>query len=295
MAIPSGIIFAWPGAHATSHTGWSRETDLDDQYIFSIDSGTGGTTGGATEHEHTSIAHTHDVTGGAVSGLTNTDSATGTRGQPSSTTHTHVQSTSSTKDPAFNATNNAPKYHTVIWKVSAGTNDIPDDFIVWTDDGTIPTGWATYAANNRFLVGASAGADGGTSGGDDTHRHVVASHLHAYNTSGNSAGTGSPYQDTTSDNFAEHVHQHEVRLLFGGTGNSGTADMDPLYKKLLIIQNTSGGEKEAEDGMIGVWLGAAVDIPSPWQVYSLGDNDMVKCTTNTDLIGDTGEIGRAHV
>ena len=301
----------FPGAHATSHSGWIRVTDLDGKFL-AYTSGNGGGTGGSASHTHseagaghthTQVQHRHTFSGGTNSGNVNIVLGLVTF---ASTTHTHAAAnsnyataTNQNTISTLGATTNLPSYIDVIFKKSDGTTDIPDGFWAWFDSSSTPTGWSIPAGpKNRYVRGAAASGDGGGTGGAVTHTHSAVAHTHTQDTHGHasatSAGTtGTTKTGTNTQNDAVLAHTHTVSLdtLVAVNQNATIATIstdadEPVYEKLLLVQNDTGGG-DTPDGIIGIWLEDATGIPAGWARKTI-TGDFIKCANDATEIGNTG-------
>lgn len=298
--IPEGIIFPWIGQHANIPSRWTRETSLDGKYVKGWGAEPPNTTGGAITHTHTSSAHyhtianhTHDYTlstvqdqgsrqskgdGVTLYGINGYHYHTGTSGSVSG-------GNTSSDAVTYGSCSNDPPYYEVIYiKAQAGAI-IPNDLLAYFDRESIPDNW--YVANgdnstpdlrDKYLKGASAGADSGATGGSTTnthdisHSHTANPHSHLGASSGSSTGSYSA-RDTQggTPNVVDSRHAHTVTLdnsiqnINSYSGSLTPSEtVEPLYKKLLLIQKKAGGIKAR--GIIGLWLGSANSIPRGWLV-----------------------------
>ena len=291
-AVPSGIIVMYAGAHADSHSGWSRKTELDGQHI-QINNTPGA--GGAANHTHTENAHTHPVVGAATGGG---DPSLGVslRYAVAPDRHTHGESTSSSATATLQTANNNPLSYTVIFKVSDGSADIfTNALCFWNPDGTpLPPGWSAPAGpQGYFPKGAAPGADGGATSGVASHTHIEDTHSHA---AAPSAACGSGPYLGTGTKFASGAHTHNVTLAVNGTlGKPVTTISDsydvPAYEKLLIIQNDSAG---LAYGVICLIM-AESTIPDGWEQFSLTSGcDFVKGAVSVSDSGTGGTRQHNH-
>lgn len=329
MRIPQNVVFIWTGTHTAIPSGWARETTLDDKYpkatAVSINP---NVTGGASTHTHTSPAHTHDVSAHThtytiplIDGYTgdnrtdqivndilnNTHYHTGTSGAASAGT---TGSTAVT----YGSMSNDPPYTTVIFIKSQGAQNIPSSGgVVLTDQTSIPTGWqisdgtnSSLDLRNKYIKGATTGANAGTTGGsytnshDITHTHTTSTHAHAAANSGAQIGGGT-HDGTPGSTAVRSNHVHSVSLSAATQAINSNADtlvttetVEPAYRKLLALYNAAGVPKSLIKGMIGMWLGTLATIPSGWKLCD-GNNDtpdmrdkFLKIATNTGDISETG-------
>lgn len=329
-AIPAGVICAWPSTNASIPTGWSRVTSLDNRFPKQIvTSGTApGAVGGAATHtptinglathSHTYGDHTHTwpTTGIGANHITNsTNSGTltflGDHTHPMTQTSTSVISTDA--GPGWSSESLDPPNLNVIFIKSDGTpTGIPVNALTYFNSAA-PTGWTAYAnAQNRLLKGAGSGADGGSlAGTGDNHTHSMASHTHTRtgaHTHGVTAGAGgvSGNSNPGGGSWAlvppSHTHAaaNSNSANFGGSSTeaatdiSGNGDSTPPWKKLLVIQNTSGAAA-LPNSTICMWDGALAAIPAGWfladglnSTPNLAEGKYVR---GAAAVGELGNIG----
>ena len=205
MRIPQNVIFIWTGTHAAIPSGWARETTLDDKYpkatAVSINP---NVTGGASTHTHTSPAHTHDVSAHThtatltltTEGDANDNAGSGAQNFILKGNHSHSGTsgaasagTTQAATVTYGSVSNDPPYTTVIFIKSQGAQNIPaSGGCVLTDQSTIPSGWqisdgtnSSLDLRNKYIKGASTGANAGGTGGSYTNTHDI-SHGHTANT-----------------------------------------------------------------------------------------------------------------
>lgn len=320
MNIPSGIILIWTGTHASIPTGYVRETDLDSKFLKGAGNGDNpNVAGGNATHTHTSptgahthtlTAHTHTITLGAGGGGANSTGATAQNGSIQAHTHSNPTVASTTGGAlgsttvSYGAVSNNPEFKEVIFIKSQGTKMIPDDVCVLSEavartgfnecDGT--NGTVDY--RGKYLRGAGTGANAGTTGGaysnthEIVHTHTVATHTHTVNASGATASAS--VQTQSGSELANKTHTHTPTL------NAGTdvlnanptvlqdETVEPAYKKLMMIQNISGGAKPAIKGDIALYLGTLSTIPSGWGIYTEMEDKFLKIASGVGEVGDTG-------
>lgn len=318
MKIPNGIIFIWTGTHATIPAGWSRDTSMDDTYPKGTANAVNpDVTGGATTHSHTSPAHTHTAqshthtitlgtgSGGAITG------AAGSLAVISA--HTHTAATSGAVSGfscgstavTYGSVSNDPNFSTVIYVtpttfvtfLPAGIVTLADAAITGMDicDGTS----GTPNLVDKYLKGASTGADAGTVGGGTTNTHSIShshttSHSHLAGTTGssgatlNATGSGSLVRNHTHDvtpNAATPTATDTLSLVT-------TETVEPAYKKLLAVRASS--DIPAPKSIIGIWKGILSAIPSGWILCdgnggTIDMRDMhLKITGTVGLVGNAG-------
>ncbi len=335
--IPMGVIVMWPGADADVPEGWSRTTELDGKYPKGVPDGTTqpGTTGGADTHSHTlpthihDTAHSHTVTGntGTATGTSpSTTGAAGTTAALSSHTHTRPAVNSATFDsgattPGSGTGSNDPARAEVIFMESDGSPlGVPDGAAALTLDVAL-SGWADSSLANtggRYLKGAAAAGDGGTTAASAvaSHTHSINAHTHTgtSHTHGSSP-TGSFASDRTLNAGATTLlwttsHSHSISvgnatsaaLSSGGSGSSGASgQLNPPFRQLRLQENTSGVDS-LPVGLIGLWRGSIGSIPDNWALCdgTGGTPDMFglypRATTDAAVVGDTGGslVGHDH-
>ena len=328
MPVKVNINFIWSGANAAIPAGWTRNTDFDDKFVKGAADGVDpDVTGGLTTHTHSAAAnhshamhsHTHAYTlqGGSI-GQPNSDAGAGA-GIAVNHTHTGVSGAASggalsSIASTYAAFSNNPPYHKVIYCKSDGTNDIGDDMIGFADADDKPIGWVYCDGNggtpnlvDKYLIGASTGADAGGTGGTTTnihtltHTHSIAAHSHANSTSSNASGTAHVSKSTSPIDGSHKTHTHTVYIANGtalaATPNLTTIEtVEPAYKKLMAVQNQLGSE-DTPKGIVGLWVGTLANIPSGWILCdgTSGTTDMRgKYLKSSATLGEVGDIGGSN-
>lgn len=319
MRIPTNVILIWGGANGAIPTGYSRETTLDDKFPKSYGTVDPNNTGGSATHTHTSPVHSHTIEAHTHSYVLTSAGITGDGVQAGSgtmlDTHTHTGTSgdisggvTGTTAVTYGAVSNEPPYNDVIFIKSAGTHGLPSNVIALYDKTDVPSGWQICNGDNsspdlrdKFLQGSAGGADAGTSGGSYTNIHDI-SHSH---TDGSHSHLGAPSNKSTDtkrgistgNNVPYATHTHQVTLATQSVAipsYSGslitTETVEPLYKKLLAIQNQTG-RVDKPRYIIGMWLGAVADIPKGWVICN-GENDTLDMSDyHLKIANDTSEIG----
>jgi len=325
--IPPGIIFMWGGLATNIPAGWTKTTELHDNFIKGTANGVDpGDTGGdpththstAANHGHTMVNHTHTIN---ITGLVGDHDHAGDSRETCSDHTNHagnpftsgaaVGGSLSSVSGTYSAVSNSPPYHTVIFVTSNGTVEIPDDMLGFVDSDGKDTGWeycdggsGTPNLVGKYLLGTSSSGNGGGTGGSTTnlhnltHTHTVASHTH----SGVVTGAADRYSQRDKSGTAHLRHQHTHTITLNSTTGtiSGTAPaltlsetVEPAYTKLMAVQNQTGGA-DMPFGIIGLWLGDLDDIPHGWVLCDGSGNtvDMrgryAKSTATIGEVGDTG-------
>lgn len=340
MRIPKDVILPWPGQNGSIPSNWVRETLLDGKYPKGAPSGQDpNQTGGATTHTHTSPAHSHSIAAHThtfiLDPVGNEDSSDRTGDDAggnllSGSTHRHgyagaentsgaANGSTSSDSVTYGAVSNDPPYCELIFIKAQNGALLVDNIIAlwagWGGNNNPPSNWqhcdgsnGSRDLRNKYLKGASTGADAGATGGsttnvhDITHNHASGSHSHD--------SVGSRITDPDGGSFhSQHgggtpdasnfYHYHNVTLASVGTAvnqYSGslttTETVEPLFKKILAIMKLTGGLKEK--GIIGLWLRPLADIPKGWVLCDGGNGtpDLrdyhLKIGNNTSEIGNTG-------
>lgn len=306
MAVPSGVIFPWPSTAASIPSGWSRYTALDTYYVQGAPTsgdadltarGNSNHNHTVDDHTHVQNSHTHSVSAGAGSGSINTDPTGIPRNPAASVTHTHGAKNSASATAVnqnasvtLNASsNNHPPYVKVIWIESNGTpNGVPSNCYAFFESDTLPSGWSRVQGD-KYLLGADASGDGGGTGGSATHTHTTTgshnhtqnAHTHGATTSSSATGTAVGTLAAGAANIARQSHTHSISLQSAtATNNSAditlqSANHEPVYRKLNIINNGTGGE-DLPDGIIGCWKSTNASIPTDWERVTNFDGQFVK-------------------
>lgn len=302
MAVPSGVIFIWAGSNASIPAGWVRETALDDKYPKGHGAENPNVAGGNNVHSH-SGSHSHSLVGHNhtyVTGLSNEWTAGDySGGNPDGgennicAKHDHGSGTTSgisggslqSATVTWGSVNHEPPYHKVIFiKPSATVAPIKTGIIAHYNGALAPLGYNFCDGNNstpdlrdRYLKGASAGADAGSPSGATSHQHTV-THGHTANPhshSGNTPNNGNPYgarQSQAPDSgHATTAHQHAVTLNnatdtvanFVKTDAGASDVVEPAYKKVGLVQCSTPSLKL---GLVAMWLGSVASVPKNWAV-----------------------------
>ena len=325
MAIPNGVIFIWTGTNVSIPAGWQRVTDLDDKFPKSnTDSSTNpNVTGGTSTHTHTGSSHTHTmqshthtISYGVASGTIEDSGASDQNGVSSD--HAHPSQTSggptnvsvSSVSVTYTSVSNNPPFYTVIYITPTSTvGGIPNLSLGLSDDSGFSNNTGKYNGyykcdgNNstpdltdRYLAGATTGANAGTTGGSLTNAHTLThthsiTHDHAQLTTPVSAG---PFNSSTGgSDMASKTHTHTTTINSASNSTSDTPSttttetVEPAFKKLLAIQNRSG-TIYTPVGIIGLWLGTIANIPSNFEIVSSMYGNHLKITNTNGDIGNTG-------
>lgn len=289
--IPADLILGWPGTAASIPSGWTRVTALDDRYPMGASTTAAPTaTGGTSSHTHTTPnhahvigAHSHSLGGNTGTSNSSTTSARYNNAgitqanQPHyhvrpSATHSYPAGNSGSSAPGTDAEDNIPPTWTVIWIESDGAQAAyPAGVLGWATESV--SGWTDDGDSaGRFLRGAPAAGNGGSSSGASTHTHAVSSHSHTgfshshtlNNTStsvplGVDAGSGV----STPRWLPRHTHPMTStsvgigNLVSAGGGTTGSGTLEPPNRRLRVLRNTGGG---TQTRIIGLYLGAAGDL-----------------------------------
>ena len=327
MTVIADVILVWPGTNASIPAGWVRETSLDNKYPKATADGVNpDVTGGSHTHTHTGATHGHTLNAHShnvvLSHVQPPSAIASNRADNVGDNHGHnsasIGGTSGgslqNQVVTWASANQEPPYHEVIFiKPSGSSASIEDDICAFWNEATPPTdfvhcdgGGGTPDLRGKYLKGAATDGDSGGTGGGTSHQHTV-THGHTANTHTHSATSGA------SDNSgrrgdggivggANVFHTHTVNLSGTAAGvnnfvktDAGSGDtVEVAYKKLGIVQNTSGGAISATPGLIGLWLGTLANIPGGWLICD-GQNDtpdlrskFIKIITTTGQLGDTG-------
>lgn len=323
MKIQNGVIFIWSGTHAGIPSGWSRVNALDDG-IFpkgTAASTNPNTTGGATTHTHTSPTHTHTADAHThvitIAATTSTGTAASGSGQPSIHSHTCPTSgavssfTCDSPAATYGAFSNNPPFYSVIYITPTTSVGFIPAGVIGLADAAAPDGFnicdGTLSTPNlvdKYLNGATTGANAGTTGGSTTNTHTL-SHVHVTSHGHAAVTTGTPSANTIATSGSGTVpasnHTHSVTLPAPGSNNSSIDNVtlgasaetvEPAYTKLLAIQ--AAANSIIPKGIIAMWLGTLAAIPNGWILCdgTGGTIDMrdrhLKITGTVGAVGATG-------
>lgn len=168
---------------------------------------------------------------------------------------------------------------------------------IWSGTlATIPANWNLCDGSGvtpnlvaRFLRGAPAATDPGTTGGSDTHGHsmtAAGSHSHSLSSQGhshtvNSAGSHMHGSDNAqellfdqngmsialgshSHTTGSDTHSHSTDTQANHTHTINAANGRPPYYEVAFIQAGAGAACAA--GLIIIWTGLLADIPAGWDL-----------------------------
>src|SRR3990167_757249 len=323
--IAPNVIVIWPSTNASIPSGFTRETTLDSKFTRGTAASTDpNTTGGATTHTHTSSAHSHTMSSHThliflhqAGGNDNNSDSDGS--ESFSIDHYHSVNIAgvtngglSSVTSTYASVSNNPPYYEVIFIKASGYSFIPNGAVIMESDTTIQTGFAncdgtggTPDLRNKYLLGAGTGADSGTTGGsltnihDLTHTHTETAHWHSQAVAGGASAAGGS-RGQSGNTYVHQGHTHNAILNDATAGSIGSVSLttaetvEPAYKKLLAIENTSGAALLPVKGMVAMWLGTLATIPAGWFLCdgTKGTPDMrekfIKCALTTGEIGNIG-------
>lgn len=321
MSIPSGVIMIWTGTNATVPSGWSRESDLDEKHPKAWGAENPDTTGGTDTHSHTSDAHTHTMASHSHYVYTNYagNQSNDSDSDGSELCHDHTHSfpvagvtggSLSSVTSTYGSFSNEPPYYSVIFIKSGGYRLIPQNAVCYFNSATLPTNYlicdgtnSTPALSNKYLRGAKAGNDAGSTDGSTTnihtltHTHTESSHYHSQSVNGYLSDGGHRGQSGSGHVYLSHSHSVTLSSTSAGTISNPTAlttaeTVEPAYKKMIAIQNTS--LPSLPKGVIGLWLGTVASVPVGWAICdgTNGTPDLtdkfIKVAANTGELGNTG-------
>lgn len=322
--IPADLTLAWPGSVASIPSGWTRVTALDGFYPRGTSTtGAPSATGGNTSHSHTTPghvhsigAHTHSVGGNTGTSNSSTTSARynnagiSQANQPHSharpsATGSRAAANSGSASPDTASADNLPPTRTVIWISSDGAQAAyPTGILGWAAENV--SGWVDDADSaGRFLKGAETGQGGGVNSGASTHTHTVNAHTHtgfSHNHTLNNTGLSNPvgvdagYGVSTPRWLPRHTHPMSVGSASTGNltstsgGTTGSANHEPLNRRLRVLRNTGGG---TQTRIIGLYLGDVASL-DPLLTLCNGANGTVDMRTwfcrdkGSDSVNSTG-------
>jgi hypothetical protein len=315
MAIPSNVVIGWAGSAASIPVGWVRETRLDSMYVVGAATSADAdptTSRGNASHIHTSPAHapiqdahTHNFFTIAIAG--NVRPLTGGSPLYTSARNLHDHTGTSSAATAVNdsvtitvdATANDLAYTSVIWIKSTGIDaTFPVGCVAFWMDDAIPVNWSR-TLGGKYLKGASAAADGGSSGGSNTHTHTSPAHTHTIQDHQHVAAASSG-PDFTSDfrasattvSITDTNHYHNVSLDFGSgatnqstTTTISTSNHEPPY---IVVNAITAIAPDLPIGIVALWLGANASIPSGWSRVTALDGKWIKAASANGQVTTTG-------
>lgn len=325
--LPANIILLWPSTNGSIPAGYTRVTALDGKAVKGANGDTAGTTGGAATHTHTSPAHAHDIETHqhtyTVPNLANPYHdrrlPNPANGNTTEQSHTHNGITDNNAQPGtttttavtYGSVSNWPPYFEVIFIKGDGAHPIPDGAIILTANTTLPANYSIHAGlKGLYAKGAPTAGDGGGSGGSYTnvhdigHGHTGGTHDHGSTTSSSDLNYTHYQTSGVRDFTTDHSHTFTPSATTVACNNfvgslTCPETVEPVYKKLLPIQQSAGGD--LTPGMIGLWLGAIADIPAGWNLcdgsgVALDMRDhYLKCANDTtELLATGGSNTHTH-
>jgi len=342
--IPKDARLFWPDTNASIPTDWLRDTDFDLKFLEGAASGNDpGANGGNVDHIHVVDTHIHTQNHAhklnARGGLITTDTAT-VPGIPTPTTFAASSHVHAVKDSESNTDSTTAGTSTITAKIADplsrkailikpadATQEIPDNCLLLYDDSVVPAGLFVADGNNgtddfddRFIAIPDVGADGGGAIGATTHTHIVGAnhghtldHKHNDSDFGNTSATVFRAPGAFGLGTEGIIGHHKATRIQGTSPAIGTTseawqneDTAPAYKKLVAIQNESGGILGLGPKMILPYVGTIASIPSKWDLCdgTNGTPDMrdkqVMCTKDGVEYGNIGgsnshtHLGTAH-
>jgi hypothetical protein len=239
---------------ASTPTGWTRYSSLDNRFPRGATSGFGGSnvgdTGGSATHSHTisfSVGSASHSTYILVAWSPSVNSVLGT-------SHTHTIT-----DQSISGDNLPPYLNMVFAKKNSSGTLSSEKPIYILDTATMPLGWERFTAlDDKFPRGASS--YGGT-GGSSTHNHTGSA------TTGNAINTGN-VNSGSSQMMPNHTH-----TLSWSTDSKDTTPpyLDVVFAKRKSSQTTSVGSEET----------ANTAPTAPTSLLTEGQTDPIMITTTT--------------
>lgn len=312
------------GSHASIPSGYSRVTDMDGRFIKGWGAEAINTAGGQAGHSHTSPAHQHALNHHTHSFSTAGETGSGQDCSAGSNTFSamgHYMTSHSITATQGGTLNDAVTYASVNWepehlrvifiKPTSTNQAIPNGACIFYMSDTLPAGgnWAFYSsADARFIRGADTGADGGVQAGSATHEHSI-THTHSvvgHTHTGTASSASHCNRDGSIPNGNAHSpacgHYHNVTLNSTNlsssqyTGSAGSADtgIEPLHKKVRIIQNVSGNPLSVPLGGIVASL-TLTSAPRGWTMKTALQDYFIKSTGTNGQQGTTaGSNSHSH-
>lgn len=293
--ISPNIILPFDDTNANIPAGWTRVTELDGKYLKGTASGVNpNVTGGSNTHSHTSPAHSHTMLNHThtVSFSNETYDTWGgndaSSGEGVLSSHAHYPSDNVTIAGNGNLTgvavtyasvNSEPPHYAVIFIKSDKYSFIPKNTLILSKNTHRENSEFHTASADRYLKGASAGANAGAVGGSLTHAHDV-SHSHpasSHNHTGTTGGrNGSQRSGGSGSQVPTASHSHTFSLpnfSTGGNAYSGevtSSIVEPAYRKLNAFK--ANQKLLPQKGDIFLWLGSLNEIPVGYSLCD-GNND----------------------
>ena len=319
MAVPIGITFIWTGTHLGIPAGWSRKTELDGKYPKAWGTENPSASGGSNTHTHTAANHSHTLTAHSHNVVTSTwvgPANYSNRADDVADNHYHGSaaiggtSAGSLQDYAvtWSSVNSEPPYYEVIFITPSTPTTIADDVCGYWNEATAPNNFAhcngtgTPDLRNKYLKGAATDQNAGATGGGTSHQHSV-SHTHTVNghthTGTSATWSGGTRGNADAQSGAHENHTHTINLSsttdninsYTKTDAGASDTVEVSYKKIGVIQNTSGTGVNPPVGIIALWLGTVANLPSGWVVCDGTEDTPDLRDYFIKVINTTGEIG----
>lgn len=303
---PAGYEAGNTGGSNTHNHGASGTGGAEHTHALQSTGGHTHITGAAGDHNHGSgVEYSYGGGGSYDSYGENAGSHSHTTASGGAHSHTSGNTVSGWNSHAHSIgtgiDETRPPFYTILYIYADTYADIATGIIcVWSGlISAIPSGFtlcnggsSTPDLREKFIQGAPAGSNAGSTGGATSHHHDVdnagshnhsasdsaGDHSHTYGSDSASHNHYAVYEDgyynvQQGDNNA-FTHQHAATnttgahthtLNAGGTHNhteTGSGSSLPTYKDVLFVQNTSATALAA--GVIFIWTGTIATIPTLW-------------------------------
>jgi len=284
------VVIPFDDTNANIPNGFDRETTLDEKFVKGWGAEAVGTDGGSDTHTHPSVSHEHQPSShnhtfisqertanpdGARSGNNNSGNRHYHDGSSNSTT----LSSTTNQTPTWLDYSSLPPYYEVIFIKANSYQLVPQNGIVYRQTTTRSNMISHSASADRFLRGAQAGGDAGTTGGQYEHTHNIShTHVTGHTHGGTSSQSIGDQIGTDGDqSAANRTHTHIVvmyektRTLIASnpvtTTSGGTSgeDIEPEYTKLNPFVASSGNTVPVK-GDICLWTDDPANIPLGWKL-----------------------------
>jgi len=159
-------------------------------------------------------------------------------------------------------------------------------------NASIPTGWTRDTdLDGKFVLGATAGNDGGDTGGTATHTHTVDAHNHTGNAHLHTFSGAAAPENINATGFggtsaASHTHKAANSSYATATTANGAITLDGFSNEpdnLEVIFVKSDGTNEIGDDMLGFFDDTT--LPTDWAIY---ENSKLRFLKGAVADGDGG-------
>lgn len=242
-SVGGDVILLWDTANNPIPGGWTCISCNPGEPFYGVfpraSSSYSSVTYGSDTHNHT--ASYSNATQGA-----NDDTTKGSSGSVVAiNTHTHTWGS-----PTVNSGDVRPPFKNLNFIYASAPATLPANVIAVFDTGSLPSGWARYAAlDGNYLRGYSDNITGGSA----SHTHTTGAVT--------SGASGATVADSGSGASAASGHTHTLAASSFTTSDNNA----PPYLEVVFAYNSSGSDTTIPDGLIAFFDAAP---PTNWDTVS---------------------------